>query len=170
VDGPQRPGHPSDHEREACDYRCRGEACKHHHNALVEQFDTVHFLLGTFDMALIRLAERDKLVVEGGAHLAAGVIVAEHTCRGRALGLRKPHQFLADVDELGDPARQFLDLAALGFDRALLPELRGRLDLDQALQQELAERLRRLPVGRHVDAARIRHYGVDLAVDALEIE
>ena len=51
-----------------------------------------------------------------------------------------------------------------------LPRFGRLLQIDETLREISSEGLRRLPVCRHVDAARFHYDGIHQAVDALEID
>ena len=131
-------------------------------------------LVGSLGKALaalgIDLRERLEVLVEGGANLAVGVVVAPFAARGRADLVGAAHQFGAELDELLDALLEGGELLGVVRLHQRFPALYDLEDLRVELEQPFAVFLHHRRVGRHVDAAGFHHHGINQRIDALDVQ
>jgi hypothetical protein len=118
----------------------------------------------------VDLGERLEILVQRGAHLAVGVVVAPFTPR-RPIDLDTTvNQLLAEVDELFDALLESGELlGVVGLDQRF-PVLDHVENTLVEFEQPVAVFLHHRWFRRHVDAARFHHDRIDQRIDALDIE
>jgi len=123
----------------------------------------------TLRAGIVDRSKSVEILVEGGANAAVCFIVAPLAALGRADLGPQSHQFLAELDELLNALGEFLELLRIVGANIRAPFLHDLGDPLVELEQQIAIALGARNIGRHVDAARLHHHGVDQPVHALDV-
>ncbi|MEH2588523.1 hypothetical protein V1273_002362 [Bradyrhizobium sp. AZCC 1721] len=118
----------------------------------------------------IDFGERLEILIQRGAHLAVGVVVAPFTPRSPVDLDAAANQLLAEVDELFDALLEGGELlGVVGLDQRF-PVLDHIENTLVELEQPVAVLLHHGGFRRHVDAAGFHHDRIDQRIDALDVE
>ena len=118
----------------------------------------------------IDLGQRFQILVQRRPHFAVGVIVAPFAACSAIDLDAAANQLLAEVDELLDALLEGGELlGVVGLDQRL-PVLDDLENAFVELEQAVAVFFHHGRFGRHVDAARFHHDGIDQRIDALDVE
>ena len=118
----------------------------------------------------IDLGQGFQILVQRRPHFAVGVVVAPFAARSGIDLDTAANELLAEIDELLDALLEggkLLGVVSLDQRLPVLDDVKNAfVELEQAVAVFFHDRR----IGRHVDAARFHHDGIDQRIDALDVE